>query len=162
MFEFIARICSLKYVFHFASMARILLANRGERSIETIASSDQWFITIENHWTKLQNDPKTTKNPWKKWSGSCKPFNADGCIAKNDFLEKFKGKEGWEGVIFNPRMYVANFGPLNRAYWAWNWKIAIWKIPIYCSCSCKNFLYHYWPNPKIIEKPSSLMVGQSK
>ena len=26
-----------------------------------------------------------------------------------------------EGVIFNPKNYVAKFGPLNRTIWPWNW-----------------------------------------
>ena len=31
---------------------------------------------------------------------------------------------GWVGgwVIFNPKTYVADFGPLNRAFWAWHQK----------------------------------------
>ena len=27
---------------------------------------------------------------------------------------------GGGGVIFNPKNYIADFGPLNRAFWAWN------------------------------------------
>ena len=26
------------------------------------------------------------------------------------------------GVIFNQKIYLADFGPLNRAFWAWNLK----------------------------------------
>ena len=31
--------------------------------------------------------------------------------------------KGWVGgrIIFNPNIYVADFGPLNRAFWAWNY-----------------------------------------
>ena len=34
-----------------------------------------------------------------------------------EFSEKFqKG-----GGDLNPKIYIADFGPLNRAFWAWNW-----------------------------------------
>ena len=38
---------------------------RGERYIETIASLDQWSITIENHWSQWLKDPKTIQKPLK-------------------------------------------------------------------------------------------------
>ena len=114
-----ARICSLKYVFHFARMARILLANRGERSIETITSLDQWSIAIETIEPNGRMTQKTIKKPLKEMVWKLEAENhlmLMVALPKMIFLEKFKGKERWERVIFNPKMYVANFGPLNKAY----------------------------------------------
>ena len=45
--------------------ARAKVAIRGERYIETIASLDQWSITIENHWSQWLKDPKTIEKPFK-------------------------------------------------------------------------------------------------
>ena len=43
----------------------------------------------------------------------------------DELSEKFQRWGG--GVIFNPKIYVADFGPLNRTFWAWNWeKFATW------------------------------------
>ena len=35
----------------------------------------------------------------------------------DEFSEKFQGG----GVISNPNIYIAKFGPLNRAFSAWKW-----------------------------------------
>ena len=35
------------------------------------------------------------------------------------------------GVIFNTKDYVADFGPLDSAFWAWNFWNAIWFCPLY-------------------------------
>ena len=40
-------------------------STRGEQYIETIASLDQWSMTIENHWNQWLNDLKTIKKPLK-------------------------------------------------------------------------------------------------
>ena len=59
---------------------------------------------------------------------SCPPlpdqhyYQPKGRMAK--VSEKFQ--EGGGG-IFNPKIFVWNFGPLNRAFWTWNWyKFATW------------------------------------
>ena len=42
-----------------------------------------------------------------------------GGVSKTDeCLEKVQ--RGGRGVIVSPKNYVADFGPLNRAFWAWN------------------------------------------
>ena len=50
-----------------------------------------------------------------------KSYKGTGGASKMDeFSEKFQ--KGWgEGVIFNSKIYVAVFLPLNRDFWAWNW-----------------------------------------
>ena len=39
-----------------------------------------------------------------------------GHTKADEFSEKFQS--GGRGVIFNPKLYVVDFGPLNRAFWA--------------------------------------------
>ena len=38
----------------------------------------------------------------------------DGVSKTDEFSEKFQ--KGAGGVIFNPQIYIADFGPLNRAF----------------------------------------------
>ena len=48
-------------------------------------------------------------------------------LTKRNYFRK-TSEGGW--VIFNQNIYVADFGPLNRAFWAWNWKncnMIFWK-----------------------------------
>ena len=60
---------------------------RGEPSIETIALLDQGSKTIENHWTKWLNDPKTLRKKHHHWKNigsngqKLKIFNGDGWIS---------------------------------------------------------------------------------
>ena len=49
----------------FHNMQNTLVSPRGERYIETIASLDQWSMTIENHWSQWLKDPKTIEKPLK-------------------------------------------------------------------------------------------------
>ena len=46
-------------------VVKFSLCDRGERYIETIASLDQWSMTIENHWSQWLKDPKTIEKPLK-------------------------------------------------------------------------------------------------
>ena len=41
--------------------------------------------------------------------------------AESVLSEKFL--KGGGGVIFNPKIYIAKFGPLNRAFSAWKWSV---------------------------------------
>ena len=40
------------------------------------------------------------------------PLGKGGAAKSDEFLEKFQGG----GVIFNPKIYVADFGPLHRFF----------------------------------------------
>ena len=64
------QICSFYCGFNKKAMHRNFCCNqitriRGERYIETIASLDQWSMTIENHWNQWLKDPKTIEKPLK-------------------------------------------------------------------------------------------------
>ena len=44
-------------------------------------------------------------------------LGTDGVTKTDEFSEKFqRGRGGGVGVIFNPKIYVADFGPLNGAF----------------------------------------------
>ena len=44
----------------------------------------------------------------------------DGRRLQTDkFSEKFQ--RGGGGVIFNPDIYIADFGNFKQGFWAWNW-----------------------------------------
>ena len=44
-------------------------------------------------------------------------YGTDGVTKTDEFSEKFQGAAaGGGGVIFNPKIYVADFGPLNWAF----------------------------------------------
>ena len=95
-----ARICSLKYVFHFARMARILLANRGERSIETITSLDQWSIAIETIEPNGRMTQKTIKKPLKEMVWKLEAENhlmLMVALPKTIFWKSSKGRRGGRG-----------------------------------------------------------------
>ena len=53
-------------------------------------------------------------------------------MSNNCVKGRWHHQNGWKwpkgrGVISNPKNYVADFGPLNRAFWAWNgYKFATW------------------------------------
>ena len=49
----------------FILVGKLRAYSRGERYIETIASLDQWSLTIENHWSQWLKDPKTIEKPLK-------------------------------------------------------------------------------------------------
>ena len=56
------------------------------------------------------------KAQWTQIGGFCQ----SDCLKQNRWIfGKVPRREGG-GVIFNPKN-VADFGPLNRAFWAWNW-----------------------------------------
>ena len=110
------------------------------------SDSDTLFIFLKNHWVSLElknkvsyigmasNDKEDILEPaclcmalWMirqipllmtflikyfLYLGTPSPSKTD------EFSEKFQ-KVG--GVIFNPKIYIAKFGPLSRAIWLWNW-----------------------------------------
>ena len=81
-------------------MARILLANRGERSIETITSLDQWSIAIETIEPNGRMTQKTIKKPLKEMVWKLEAENhlmLMVALPKIIFLEKFKGKKVGKG-----------------------------------------------------------------
>ena len=41
-------------------------------------------------------------------------LGTDGVTKTDEFSEKFQREGG--GIIFNPKIYIADFGPLNRAF----------------------------------------------
>ena len=54
-------------------------------------------------------------------------LGTDGATKSDEFSEKFQRRGG--GVIFNPKIYIAKFGPLNRAFSAWKWyKKVFWGM----------------------------------
>ena len=63
-----------------------------------------------------------------------RPSLRDGWPHQNRwfFSEMLQRGGGGGGVIFNPKIYVAGFGPLNRASWAW-----------YCYKIC-NMIFRKW------------------
>ena len=44
-----------------------------------------------------------------------------GRAASPKRMNFWKSSKRGGGVISNPKIYVADFGHLNRAFWAWNW-----------------------------------------
>ena len=66
---------------------------RGERSIKTIASLDQWPMTIENHWNQLLNDTKTIKQ---------KTIEANGLGAENHLMVMVEWPQNhWKTIELN-------------------------------------------------------------
>ena len=42
-----------------------------------------------------------------------------GASKRDEFSEKLQSGRGGGGVIFNQKIQIVDFGPLNRAFWAW-------------------------------------------
>ena len=57
------------------------------------------------------------RNIFQQSSKALQALGTDGPTKTDEFSEKFQGG----GVISNPKIYIADFGPLNRAFSAWKW-----------------------------------------
>ena len=70
--------------------------------------------------------------------GSYDLLGTNGNTKTDVFSEKFQ-KGG--GVISNPKIYIADFGLLNRAFWAWKWYkrvISGFRVCFFNNCIEKN------------------------
>ena len=48
--------------------------------------------------------------------------------------------KGGRGVIFNPKIYIAKFGPLNRAFWPWKWYKKVFLGYVFTLLPCWTFV----------------------
>ena len=66
----------------------------------------------------------------------------DGWRHQNGWIFGKVPGEGGEGVIFNPKIYVADFGPLNRAFSAWKWYKRAFSGYVFNQLPCWTVVLH--------------------
>ena len=76
-----------------------------------------WYGAIKNRW-RHRRSQATLDCPYCPLPWCMHPALTDGWRYQNGWI--FGKVPMGERVIFNLEIYVADFGPLNRAFWAWN------------------------------------------
>ena len=106
---------------------------RSHESLEIIESARK------KHWKTKVQEKGQNREGWS--SDVVKRLTAP---KQMNFRKTFKGG----GVIFNPKIYILDFGTSNRAFRAWNWYqrvISGFRLCFYDNCILKHCQRHYGP-----------------
>ena len=112
---------------HFSTLFQVHQASceTGEVQLTSLSPPKTHSLSLTSEWAFLSHFKSNLKNLdihfiYNFHKDTFRVFLRDGWRHQNGWIFG-KVPKGGRGVISNPKIYIAKFGPLNRAFSTWKW-----------------------------------------